>query len=418
MIEYAVERREEIRISLVESNAALRRDLTGALERSGFRVDATARAAEVRDRAGRGRSAVRLLDLEASGVRDWLEDGSFEGTTILLAADAFSAGPRWQVDPAELEILYKPFPFELLESRILARLTPGPGSGLGPRDPVLQTREPALESLLERARRLARRAVPVSLVGEIGTGRRALARRIHAWSPRRALPFVCLDRSSLEALGAARSGEVLRRAVAEAGQGTIVVVEPAEQLEPVQQALRATLRSAGEAGPGWLAIAKAPLEQSVCEGRLLLELQYHLEVTSLHLPPFRERPLDQEDLCRAIAGRVARELGRPAPAIDAESVERLAREGFPGNRMGLESRLRGLVMQDSTDGAVLRSLPTVEPSRPGAPRDLPHLNLKSLERDTIIRALAHWDGNRTRASESLGISVRTLRNKIREYGLR
>ena len=46
------------------------------------------------------------------------------------------------------------------------------------------------------------------------------------------------------------------------------------------------------------------------------------------------------------------------------------------------------------------------------------LDLKSLERDTIVRALAHWQGNRTRASESLGISVRTLRNKIREYGLR
>lgn len=410
--------REEVRISLVESNEALRRDLASALSRSGFRVDATADAFEARRWAAGRRSRVRVLDLQAPGVRSWLEDASFEGVTLLLAADDVRLDARRSIDVRDLEILYKPFPFERLESWILSRLRTDEGRAVALQDPMLETQEPALQALFERACRLARRSLPTSLIGEIGTGRRALARRMHAWSPRHALPWVLLERSLLESRGAGRSAEILDEALAQAGRGTLVLVEPAEQPMPVQQALRSALRRTADGGPGWLAIARQPLERSVGEGTLLLELQYHLEVTSLSLPALRERRLDQAALCETIAGRVARDLGQPPPAMDAELVAVLARDGFPGNRMGLESRLRGLLMQSTGGPAALRALATGESTRVDAAAELPRLDLKSLERDTIIRALAHWDGNRTRASESLGISVRTLRNKIREYDLR
>jgi DNA-binding NtrC family response regulator len=108
------------------------------------------------------------------------------------------------------------------------------------------------------------------------------------------------------------------------------------------------------------------------------------------------------------------------PKMGPELVEALAEEGFPGNRLGLESRLRSALVRVGDEGELLsvirgESVPDAAALPEAGPASL---NLKALERDTIIRALAHWDGNRTRASETLGISVRTLRNKIREYELR
>jgi len=410
--------RDAIRISLVESNAALRRDLGGALERSGFRVDAVPDAAEARQRASCWHPTLRILDLGAPGVSDWLEQEAFDGATILLAAGTPEVRRIAQLDPQAHEVLRKPFAYAQLESSILARLRldelPGGFSG----EPILDTDEPLLRRVLDRARRLAGRPLAISIVGEIGSGRRALADRIHAWSPRRNLPLVRLERAELESLGEARAEEVVAAAIARAGQGTLVLVEPGEQPLRVQQAILSALRRLGSEGPRWLSVARGTLEGSVRDGSLLLELQYRLEVTSLALPPLRERRRDRESICRSAAARVARALGQAPPAIDGELVELLARDGFPGNWMGLESRLRGLLLQGGPGDAGLRALAGCESTRESAASAGPRLNLKSLERDTIIRALAHWGGNRTRASESLGISVRTLRNKIREYDLR
>jgi len=411
--------RDAIRISLVESNAPLRRDLRGALERSGFRVDASSDMMQARRRASSWHPTLRILDLEAPGVHEGLEQEAFDGATILLAAGVPVLHPTWQLDPRDLEILHKPFSYARLESRILARLSPEEPHGRLYGDPILETEEPALRSVLDRARRLARGSLALSIVGEIGTGRRALADRIHAWSPRRSLPRVRLERSELESLGPARVDEVLAGAITRVGQGTLVLVEPGEQPLGVQQAILSTLRrTAAVEGPRWLSIARAPLDSSVREGALLLELQYRLEMTSLGLPPLRERTRDRESICRSAAARVARSLGQATPALDDELVALLARDGFPGNWMGLESRLRGLLMQGDPATAALRVRAGSESRGVDGASSGPPLNLKSLERDTIIRALAHWDGNRTRASESLGISVRTLRNKIREYDLR
>ena len=419
MIEDGIDaRRDTIRISLVESNAPLRRDLGRALERSGFRVDTAADAMQARHRAASWHPRVRIVDLEAPGVHDWLEQEGFEGGTILLAAGASALHPAWQLDPKDLEILYKPFSYSRLESRILERLMPADPLGRLSGDPILDTDEPGLRVVLDRARRLARGSLAISIVGEIGSGRRALADRIHAWSPRRNLPLVRVERAELESLGPARIDEVLAPAIARAGQGTLVLVEPGEQPHPVQQAMLSVLRRAGSGGPRWLSIARLPLEASVREGGLLVELQYRLEATSLGLPPLRERTRDRESICRSAAARVARTLGQAPPAIDGELVELLARDGFPGNWMGLESRLRALLMQGEPGSSGLRARAGSESRRAAGASPGPRLNLRSLERDTIIRALAHWGGNRTRASESLGINVRTLRNKIREYDLR
>ncbi len=403
---------EATRLLLVEGHTRLRVELARALERAGFEVEARDQAPGLGGDEG---FALRLIDVEAPGVATWLASRPFVAPTILLTSDVTSRRPDVHAESGPLERLAKPFSLPALEGCILAQLGEVRSPGREPGDPILRTDHPPLHHTLERARRLARRGVPTTLVGELGSGRLALARQMHLWSRRAAEPLVVLDRARLERGGAAGAVAAVAAAVERAGAGSLVVVDPADQTPTVQDALLGALRETEEGGPGWLCVAPRSLEDGVAAGELALELQYRLEAARLILPPFRERAADHAALCRAWARRVARELGQTAPAVDSALIELLSRDGFPGNRFGLESRLRAFLIQSDGQSERLESLASRDAH---AAEAAPSLHLKTLERDTIVRALAHWSGNRTRASESLGISVRTLRNKIREYGLR
>lgn len=407
------------RLLLIESHRALRMELVRALENLGFIVEAFAGARAFRERDPVGSYGVEVVDLAAEGVREWLETREEGDKTIVLVSGPEVVSSAGTTLPPGSEILCKPFSIRTLETRVLLRSGRSRAAPFETRDPVLQTREPGLLRLLERARRLARRDVSIAIEGELGTGRRALAEAIHAWSARAVHPFATIERADLESVAPAGLREAVHEAVAAASRGTLLVVEPSDFPPRLQEELLAGMRRSDPHPPRWLTISRTPLDQAVREGVLMLELQYRLDAARLHLPAFRERELDRLDLCRSLAKRVAKELGEPAPEIDGELAKLLARDGFPGNRLGLESRLRSGLIRGGGRSVALRDLLAEDSERAGpASTRLPSLNLKSLERDTIVRALSHWDGNRTRASESLGISVRTLRNKIREYGLR
>src|SRR5690606_24379309 len=192
-----------------------------------------------------------------------------------------------------------------------------------------------------------------------------------------------------------------------------------------QVALQSRLRAADEdAGPRCITLAREPLEAAMRAGRVAAELAYRLAGPVLALPPPRGRVADQLDYCTALARQLAQSLGRPTPHIDRAFVEALAQQGFPGNRLGVEHRLRRLLIESDGPARTLASGVRDEggalPSMPvqGEPDDEGVLDLRALERGAIVRALERMQGNRTHASRALGISVRTLRNKIREYGLR
>ncbi len=408
------------RLLLIESHAAFRAELTRALEHLGFVVDAFAGIDEIPGGSPIRGHGVEVVDLRANGVREWLERrDNGENTIVLVSGPAESAASHGTTLPVGSEILCKPFSIRTLETRVLLRSGGSRDSRLWEGDPILETRDPGLLRVLARARRLARRDMPIVIEGELGTGRRVLAEAIHGWSSRAGHPFLTIERADLESVGPAGVHEMVIETVCAASRGTLLVVEPADFPARLQEVLLAGMRHPNPAPPRWLTIARAPLEQGVREGVLMLELQYRLDAARLRLPAFRDREIDRLELCRSLARRVARELHEPPPEIDGALADLLARDGFPGNRLGLESRLRSCLVRGGGRSASLRDLLAGESERPGGgPTRLPSLNLKSLERDTIVRALSHWDGNRTRASEALGISVRTLRNKIREYGLR
>lgn len=416
----------EARLLLIESHPGLREDLVSALSRAGFHVEAFADAEEAGafGRSG-ARPALQMVDPTALGAEAWLEGNEGDRIdsvpTLVLAnrSDEKSESLGWGAEGHS--ILYKPFSIHALERRIAEIVGAERSKGERPLDSMLDTRDPALVATLSRARKWAARSFSICIEGEIGTGRRALARAIHSWGSSGRRSCAVVERSLIESTAASQLGTLLAEALESARHGSVLLVEPDEWPAYAQEALVESLRSVEREGaPRCLVIAKQALLQSVREGRLTVELQYRLDAAGLSLPPIRERVEDHPALCSAIARRVSRELGMRSPTFRPEWVEALAAEGFPGNRLGLESRLRSALVRAGEDGDLLAALQGSASSSPSQRNELgaESLNLKTLERETIIRALAHWEGNRTRASETLGISVRTLRNKIREYELR
>ncbi len=410
------------RIQLVEASSALRAELVRAVESSGFEVDALAEAAAPDPADGPRRYALHVIDLAAPGASRWLREPAAAARCLFMVGE--NSDPRGIARQAgrELDVLRKPFSIQALEARIQSRVERLDAAALFRRSPLLQTRDPRLARIFERACRVARQDCSISIEGELGTGRRSLARAIHAASPRAGEPLVMVDRGGISD----RIGDAMEQGVAQlvarAGRGTLLVIEPDELSPRAQAALQAALRASDERGsPRCIALSRVSLDRSARDGRLSPELFYRISGVTLAIPPLRSRSVDQLDLCNAIARRVARELGVASPILDAEIVDRLAREGFPGNRPGLESRLRSALIRSGGSDSIATALFDASALLvvSAVPEEGPAcFDLRTLERETIVRALEHAKGNRTHASHALGISVRTLRNKIHEYGLR
>jgi DNA-binding NtrC family response regulator len=165
------------------------------------------------------------------------------------------------------------------------------------------------------------------------------------------------------------------------------------------------------------------------------DLYYRLFVFPIVLPPLRQRPDDVPALCRHLLGRLAEGLGRPAPSLTAEAIRALREQRFPGNVRELGNVLERALVRcrlpvldradldlggggrgDAGRAAALlgRTDRAPLPERRFLPEGVP-IDLASLERMAIQEALRRMRGNRTHAARLLGISLRTLRNKLRGY---
>jgi two-component system response regulator AtoC len=148
----------------------------------------------------------------------------------------------------------------------------------------------------------------------------------------------------------------------------------------------------------------------------------------IEIPPLRERKEDLPVLVAGILRRLNRQMGHKIEGLSPEALELLKHHSFYGNVRELENILERAVI--FADGAIIRaddldlrgsvSRPDSQSSQQSTypePSSADARSLKEMEEDAIIRALHRWEGNRTRAAEELGISRRTLINKIAEYGL-
>ena len=301
--------------------------------------------------------------------------------------------------------------------------------------------DPLMIELLERARRYAAAAASVLVTGESGTGKEIMARFLHRHSRRANGPFVAVNCAAIpdnllesELFGHERgafTGAVGRRVgkFEEAHGGTLLLDEISE-MEPRLQAklLRAIQeREIDRVGGGkpvpvdlrLIATSNRDLDRAAAEGAFREDLLFRLSVLTLRLPPLRERPQDIAALARHLAAKLARANGLPERPLGESAIARLRVQSWRGNVRELENCIHRAV--------VLASGPTIEAAdiEPGGRAARPQgepapalvgRTLAEVERLLIVDTLRHTLGNRTHAASILGISIRTLRNKLREYG--
>ena len=312
----------------------------------------------------------------------------------------------------------------------------------GPR--ALVGSSPVFHRVLEVVEGVAQSRATILIEGESGTGKELIARAIHERSPREPQPFVTLNCAALpeglveSALFGHERGAFtgatgrLVGAFERAHRGTLLLDEVSEMRFDLQsKLLRAIQEHEIERVGGGRSIAvdvrivattNRDLLAEVERGAFRRDLYYRLAVVPIRMPALRERPEDIPELVEHFATFFAAQLGIRRPEVTPEALESLRRRPWPGNVRELANAVERAVILDHSGrlsvetfgpGAALGE-PAVPGSGEAAPAAEPEIfDLRAIQRRAIDRALTATGGHRTRAAQLLGISDRTLRNRLR-----
>ena len=317
-------------------------------------------------------------------------------------------------------------------------------------------RDAAMASVVRLAEQIAPSDASVLVTGESGSGKEVISRYVHARSSRANRPFISINCAAIpeqllesELFGhekGAFTGAVARRIgkFEEANGGTLLLDEISEMDVRLQAKLLRAIqeRVIDRVGGGKpvpvdiriIATSNRDLAEAVRAGTFREDLLYRLNVVNLKLPPLRERPTDIVELASHFVERYARENGVRRRPISEEARRMLLANPWPGNVRELENTMHRavlLAMGDEIDVDAIR-MPDGSPIAPGRSADarlaadvaataeavsraLVGRTVADVERDLILDTLDHCLGNRTHAAKILGISIRTLRNKLNQY---
>lgn len=325
------------------------------------------------------------------------------------------------------------------------------------RDEVMQLRQsqqilgesPAIRKALNEVAMAAPTRASVLLLGESGTGKELFARAVHEQSERRAQPFIKINCAAIpeglieSALFGHEKGAftgAIRRvegAFERAHRGTLLLDEISEMRLDLQAKLLRVLQEGEFERVGGetpikvdvriIATSNRDLAQDAADGKFRQDLYFRLSVIPVHIPPLRERASDIPLLAMRFAMRAAQEYKKDIQGIAPDAMEWLRRQPWPGNVRELQHLVERAVVLSREPlltytafaGTDRRATPSATPTN--APTDAPasgdavvleSLNIAEAEQRLIDAALARTDGNRTRAAELLGISIRTLRSRL------
>jgi two-component system response regulator FlrC len=317
-------------------------------------------------------------------------------------------------------------------------------------------RDEAMAGLVRLAAQVAASEASILITGESGTGKEMVARFVHEKSPRANKPFVSVNCAAIpesllesELFGhekGAFTGAVARRIgkFEEATGGTLLLDEISEMEVRLQAKLLRALQErvidrVGGTRPvpvdiRVIATSNRDLIAEVRENRFREDLLYRLNVVNLKLPPLRDRPADILELAQHFVRRYSEANSLPMRPISTEARHELMRGRWPGNVRELENTIHRAVLLSTGEEIGVEAIRLPDGSRldqgpRGAAEQAAHVagqfvgdvlsfvgrTVADVERDLILETLKHCLGNRTHAANILGISIRTLRNKLNEY---
>ena len=314
-------------------------------------------------------------------------------------------------------------------------------------------RDPSMQPVIEFANQIAASDASVLITGESGSGKEVMARYVHNKSKRAAAPFISVNCAAIpenllesELFGhekGAFTGAVARRVskFEEANGGTLLLDEISEMDGRLQAKLLRALQEreidrVGGSGPvkvdiRVLATSNRDLVKGVADGSFREDLLFRLNVVNLALPPLRERPADVVALSEHFARKYAAANGLGDRPISETAKTALLARDWPGNVRELENTMHRAVLLASgqeigpeairmPDGSLFNGAAVNPASRAAEAADVAqrqHVGrtVADVEQDLILETLDHCLGNRTHAANILGISIRTLRNKLKLY---
>ncbi len=461
---------EPLKVLIVDDEVSQRTGLAAMVTAWGMTAETAAEGNEALEKLQHFEAGVILTDLSMPGLDGFgflerlRELGDMPPTIVLTAfgnietavRTVHELGAYWflekPIQPKTLEVLVRRAGSHAelrTQKRNLERQLVYKGS-LG----ELVGRSPQMHEIFALLQQAGPSKACVLITGESGTGKELVARTIHALSPRRAGPFFAINCAALpetliesELFGHEKgsfTGASERRAgcFEVAQHGTLLLDEIGEMPLQTQAKLLRILEDSKVRRLGGktefevdvrvvAATNKVPAE-AVTDGHLREDLYYRLNVFQIHLPPLRERKEDIQPIAESLMSDLNRKHDCHVSDISPEVLETLERHNWPGNVRELRNVLERAVILAGEGSIEMKHLPgflqtkaaaaVAAVSTPaakeddGAVRFAIGTTVEEAEKGLILRTLEHTHNNKTRAAEILGISLKTLHNKLKEYG--
>jgi two-component system response regulator FlrC len=302
---------------------------------------------------------------------------------------------------------------------------------------LIHTLDPKMKKILEVAESVAVSRASILITGESGTGKELLARFLHDKSPRSMKRFVAINCAAVpegllesELFGHERGAftGADQRKIGKfelANQSTFLLDEISEMPLLLQAKLLRVLqegeieRLGGQApikiNVRIISTTNRPLEDMVKSGHFREDLYYRLNVIPLQIPSLRSRPLDIELLSRLFARVSCEQNSLPLKHLSDAAIAKLLTYPWPGNIRELQNVIERSVLLSSENDVKADEILLPEFKFERSPALAAGMTVFEAEKLLIFKTLEFTGQNRTRAAEMLGISIRTLRNKLHEY---
>jgi DNA-binding NtrC family response regulator len=466
------------KIIVLEDDPIVRRNLEQQLRQQRYDVASTETIAGARDLMARDTFDlifldVRLPDGEGTDLLRELQSQPLKPLVVMVTGFGSVESAVECMRNGAFDYMLKPFSFEQLQvtlkkaenfNQLLKVNAYFSNAEEDNTSYELQGQSQSMENLRQLIRKVARTQATVLIAGESGTGKELVARALYRQSPRANAPFIKVNCAAIpenliesEFFGhekGAFTGALNKREgrFELAHSGTILLDEISEISHQVQAKLLRVLQERELERVGGnrtikvdvrvLATTNRRLEEAVERKEFRQDLYFRLNVVPIHVPPLREHKEDISFLAQQFMPRFARKHGVRVRGISDRCLSVLQSHNWPGNVRELQNVIERAVIlcgdsgvldpehlgfsplstgassfsAGGSDFVAAPSAPAPPPPAPAPPsQDL--LSLAEVEKRHIFSAMEKTDGNRTHAAKLLGISVRTLRNKLNEYGV-